>query len=278
MEEKGLKNKEQSAEKAFELLSLAKARRNITVRDDQFDFPLLLDSVKLCRKRGFRFRLIDSGKLDRFHLEWLGEAGADFYTSDEARVDFSEIELIRRACKRGRAYLSYFQHGPLEPGKEKNSLKFSELQEMGRCGVYLHITNREKTRELSQLSELAYACRKGRAWLVYYYHGLLEPSFSELGRNGAWIHVSDRNLSKTEDPVLILDRVKSLLASGARLVIHLEKELDLSLLHDILAAGVIILFKSLLFDYKSPFRSLERKAAKRKLDFRAYYLYPTFLP
>jgi hypothetical protein len=278
MEEESLKEKEEPAEKAFELLSLAKTRRNITVRDDQFGFPLLLDSVKLCRQRGIRFRLIDSGKLDRFHLEWLGEAGADFFTSDETRADFSEMELICRACKRGRAYLSYFHHGPLEPGREKNSLNFSELQEMGRCGVYLHITNREKPRDLSQLSELAYACRRGRAWLVYYHHGLLEPSFSELGRNGAWIHVSDQSLPEAENKTLILDQVKSLLAAGAKLVIHLENGLDLSLLHDILAAGVFVLFKSWLFDYKSPFRILERKAAKRKLDFRAYYLYPFFLP
>jgi hypothetical protein len=278
MEERGLKDKEDSAEKAFELLSLAKAGRNITLRDDQYDFPVILDSVKLCRQRGFRFRLIDSGKLDRFHLEWLGEAGADFYTSDEARAGFFELELVNKACKRGRAFIAYFHHAPLELSKEKDSFSFSELQEMGRYGIYLHITNRENPRDISQVSELAYACRQGGSWLVYYHHGLLEPSFSELGRNGAWIHVSDQSLLKAENMTLILDQVKSLLAAGAKLVVHLEKGMDLRLLHDIMAAGVFVIFKSLLFDYKSPFRILERKAAKRKLDFRAYYLYPDFLP
>jgi len=278
MEERGLKDKEDSAEKAFELVSLAKAGRDITLRDDQHDFPVLLDSVRLCRQRGFRFRLIDSGKLDRYQLEWLGEAGADFYTSDEARAGFFELELVNKACKRGRAFVAYFHHAPIELSKEKDSFSFSELQEMGRCGVYLHITNREKPRDISQLSELAYACQKGGSWLIYYHHGLLEPSFSELGRNGAWIHVSDQSLAKAENTTLILDQVKSLLAAGAKLVIHLEKGMDLPLLRDVMAAGVFVLFKSSLFDYKSPFRILERKAAKRKLDFRAYYLYPDFLP
>jgi hypothetical protein len=278
MEEKGLKDKEYSAERAFELLSLAKAGRNITLRDDQYDFPVLLDSIKLCRQRGFRFRLIDSGKLGRFHLEWLGEAGADFYTSDEARTDVFELGLVNKACKKGRAFVAYFHHAALELSEKKGSFSFSELQEMGRCGIYLHITNRENPRDISQVSELAYACRQGGSWLVYYHRGLLEPSFSELGGNGAWIHVFDQDLAKAANANFILDQVKSLLASGAKLVIHLEKGMDLRLLRDIMAAGVFVVFKSLLFDYKSPFRILEKKAARRQLDFRAYYLYPTFLP
>ncbi len=278
MEEKSLKEQKDSAERAFDLLSLAKEGRDLTVRDDQYDFSVLLDSVKICRQRGSRFRLADSGKLDRFQLEWLGEEGADFYTSDEARADFSELELVNKACNRGRAYVAYFHHGPLELSKEKSRFTFSELQEMGRCGIYLHITNREKPRDLSQLSELAFTCQKGRSWLVYYHHGLLEPSFSELGRNGAWIHVSDQDLPQTENTILFLDQLKAFLAAGVNLVIHLEKGMDLSLFPDVMATGVFVLFKSSLFDYKSPFRILERKAAKRKLDFRTYYLYPGFLP
>jgi len=277
MEERSLKDKKGSAEKAFELLCLAKAGRNITLRDDQHDFPVLLDSVKLCRQRGFRFRLIDSGKLDRYQLEWLGEAGADFYTSDEARADLFELELVNKACKRGRAFIAYLHHPALELSK-KDSFSFSELQQMGRYGIYLHLTNRENPRDISQINELAYACRQGGSWLVYYHHGLLEPSFSELGRNGAWIHASDQSLPEAENTALILDLINSLLASGAKLVIHLEKGLDLRLLRDVMAAGVFVLFKSSLFDYKSPFRILEKKAARRQLDFRAYYLYSTFLP
>jgi hypothetical protein len=43
-------------------------------------------------------------------------------------------------------------------------------------------------------------------------------------------------------------------------------------------ARTFILFRSSLFDRKSPFRALGKKAMQRKLDFRAYYLYPNILP
>lgn len=269
---------EEEPKKTYELLSLASKGEDVTVRDDLYDFSCLMDSVKLCRRRGCRFRLIDSGRLDLFQLEWLGEAGADIYTSDEARSDASELELVDRACKRGGAIVSYFHHGPLEPEVESNSTAFSGLQKIGINGIYLHFSDRENTRDISRLNDLAYACRRGGSWLVYYHHGILESSFEELGKNGAWIHVSDESLKEPEDGTQALDKVKSLLSAGVKLVIHLEKGLDFFLLRDIMKTGAFILFKSSLYDYRSPFRILEREARKRKVDFRAYYLYLTFLP
>jgi hypothetical protein len=265
-------------EKTYELLSLADKGESVTVRDDQYDFSCLLDSVKLCRRRNGRFRLIDSGKLDFFQLEWLGRAGADIYTSDKARSDVSGLELVNRACKGGDAFASYFFHGPLESEEGANSISFPELQKIGINGIYLHLTNRENKRELSQLNDLAYACRKGGSWLVYYHHGVLESSFEELGKNDAWIHVTDDSLKESEDGTQVLDKVKSLLSSGAKLVIHMEKGLDFLLLRDIMKTGAFVLFKSSLYDYKSPFRVLERESRKRIVDFRAYYLYLSLLP
>ena len=264
--------------KAYELLSRAGKGGDITVRDDQYDFPCLLDSVKICRKKGFRFRLIESGKLSLSQLEWLAEAGADLYTSDEARSDFLEMELMKKACRKGGAIFAYFFHGPFESEGKSGSVSFSDLQEMGRIGIYLHCTNRERERDVSRLAELAYACRKGGSWLVYYHHGLLDSSLEEPGRNGAWIHISEQSLRESEDTALVLDRVKSALSAGSKLVLHLEKGLDFSLLRGVIRAGVFVLFKSDLFDYRSPFRALEKEARQKKLDFRAYYLYPTFLP
>jgi len=49
------------SEKGYKLLSLVEEGRDVTVRDDLYDFLWVLDAVKLCRKKGFRFRLIDSG-------------------------------------------------------------------------------------------------------------------------------------------------------------------------------------------------------------------------
>jgi hypothetical protein len=272
-----LKEGEERAKKIYKLLSQTKKGGDITVRDDQYDFSCLLDAVKACRQRGFRFRLIDSNSFDVFQLEWLAEAGADIYTSDEARCSIFELELIKKACQRGGAVLAYFHHGPLDAEKKSDSASFSGMKEIGRCGIYLHITNRERTRDISQLNELADACRKGGSWLVYYHHGAFEPSLDDLGTSGVWVHVSDKSLPDA-GMTQVLDRVSSALSSGIRLVIHLDQGLDFILLRDIIKAGAFVLFKSALFDYRSPFRALEREAKKRKVDFRAFYLYPDFLP
>lgn len=277
MRNESLKEGEERAKKIYNLLSLAKKGGDITVRDDQHDFSCLLDAVKACRKKGFRFRLIDSGSFDLFRLEWLAEAGADIYTSDEARSNVFELELINKACQRGGAVLAYFHHGSLDEEKKPNSLSFFDLKEMGRCGIYLHFTNRERARDISQLNELTDACRRGGSWLVYYHHGAFEPSLDDLGTNGVWVHVSDKSLPDA-GITQVMDRVNSALSSGIRLVIHLDEGLDFLLLRGIIKAGAFVLFKSALFDYRSPFRSLEREAKKRKLDFRAFYLYPHFLP
>jgi len=265
-------------ERPYGLLSWAGKGTDITVRDDQYEFPWLLDSVKLCRKKGARFRLVDSGKLDRFQLEWLAGAGADLYTSDEARAEASELEHVNKACRKGGGFVAYFHHGPLESEEEQSPIPFLDLKDMGRSGVYLYLSNREMKREVSQLNELAYACREGGSWLVYYLHGSLENSLEDLARNEPWIHVTDQIFQEPEDPTLVLDRVKSAISAGAKLVLHVEKGLGLSLLRDVILTQAVVLFKSSLFEKKSPFRALERKMRKRKLDFRSYYLYPTFLP
>ncbi len=266
------------AKKGYELLSRAGQGTDITVRDNQYEFLWLLDSVKLCRKKGARFRLVDSGKLDRSQLEWLAGAGADLYTSDEARAEASGLENVNSACQKGGAFVAYFHYGPLESEEESSSISFFDLKDMGRSGIYFYLSNREMKREISKLNELAHACRKGGSWLVYYLHGSLENSLEDLARNETWIHVTDQIFQEPEDPTLVLDKVRAAVSAGAKLILHVEKGLDFSLLCDVIKTQAFVLIKSSLFDYKSPFRALERKARKRKLDFRAYYLYPTFLP
>lgn len=268
------------SEKAYSLLSWATEGENITVRDDQYDFPWVLDSVKVCRKRGFRFRLIDTGKFCRSELEWLAEAGADLYTSDEARSDTLELELLNKALRRGRAFMAYFFYGPIERREsegESNAISFSELMNLGANGIYLHLTNRKNKRDFSHLNQLAFSCRKGGSWLVYYHHGPLEAPLKELARNGAWIHLSDKSIQESKDVSLLLDIIRLTRLAGTRLVLYLDKGLDFELLREILGAGTFVLFKFSLFDYKSPFRNLVKKAKKKKLDFRAFYLYTHFL-
>ncbi|NIM59580.1 MAG: hypothetical protein GTO16_11660, partial [Candidatus Aminicenantes bacterium] len=109
-------------------------------------------------------------------------------------------------------------------------------------------------------------------------HGSLENSLEELARNETWIHVTDQIFQGHEDPTLVLEKIKSVMSAGAKLILHVEKGLDFSLLRDVIKTQAYVLFKSSLFDYRSPFRALEKKTRKRKPDFRSYYLYPTFLP
>lgn len=282
MEDETLKDKNSELpEKSYELLSRAERGADITVRDDQHDFSSLLDSAKQCRKKGRRFRLIDSGVLDCFNLEWLGKAGADIYTSDVIRTEALELELVNKACLRGKAILAYFHQGPLEteePEEGEKTLSFSDLKNLARNGIYFYLTDRERKLSFQTLIELAHACSRGGSWLVYYHFSPIDPAIEELGRNGAWIHITDQSFYETEDRDFVLDTVKSALSIGVNIVLHVEKGLDYTPLRDIMSSGAYVLFKSALFDYKSPFRSLEREARKRKLDFRASYLYPDFLP
>jgi hypothetical protein len=151
--------------KAYELLSRAGKGTDITVRDDQYEFPWLLDSVKLCRKKGARFRLVDSGKLDRFQLEWLAGAGADLYTSDEARAEASDLEHVNRACQKGGAFVAYFHYGPLESEEESSPIPFFDLKDMGRSGIYFYLSNREMKREISKPKRGKLACLLS-SWFV----------------------------------------------------------------------------------------------------------------
>ncbi len=268
----------ESEDQAFELLHSTKQGEDTTVRDDLHDFSILLDAVKSARRKGSRFRLIGTGQLDSSQLEWLGKAGADVYTSSEARADFIELELVNKACKTGRATCAYFHNGPLETEEESGSLSYSSLRELGRSGIYLHLTNRQEERDSLRLDELAFACRQGGSWLVYYHHGPLELSLDELARNRAWIHATEQIFRSAQDQALVLDRVKSALSEGLRFVLHVEKGLDVSVLHDVMRSRAFILFTASLFKSQSPLRMLAEKVRQRKPDFRAYYLYPNIMP
>lgn len=269
---------EKSETDVFEILSQAEKGADITIRDDQNVFSSFLDLAKICRQKGARFRLIDTGKLSLFELEWLGGAGADVYTSDEARPNKTEIELLVKACSRGQAVVAYFHHGTITRDKEGEPASFSFLLEIGQSGAYLHLSNRDRERDLGDLSELAYGCRKAGARLVYYHHGQPVAGLKDLARNGGRIHISDQGLGSGADEALLVEVTKEASAAETALILHVEKGLELDLLRDIVQARTFILFKTPPSDYKSSFLAIEQQARRKKLDFRAYYLYTTILP
>lgn len=270
--------KDSSQAKEFELLSRARKGLEITVRDDQQEFAALLDAAKTCRRRGRRFRLIDTGKFSLFDLEWLAEAGADIYTSDEARSDKAELDLLSKACARRRGIVAFLQHGAVMENPEGGAPSLDFLLEIGRSGVDLHLTNREKTRDFGHLAGLAYACRQAGSYFVYYHHGRPTAGLEDVVRNGAWIHLSDRSFQAEEDAPLLADLLRQATAAGAGIVLYIEKGQDLSALRELFKKGACMLFKIPPSDYRSPLRALETAARKRAPGFRTYYLYTTFLP
>ncbi len=282
MEEEIKKEKElESLNRAYDLLSKAERGNEVTVRDDQYDFFWLLDTAKLCRRRRARFRLIDSGALEFSQLEWLVQAGADLYTSDRTKCKALELEILNKVCRESGGFMAIFLHGWLEStkGEEKPPFfSFQELLNLASSGVFLHLSNKEQKRDFSHLISLAYSCCKGGSWLVYYHHGPMEDWLEELGRSGAWIHLSDQSIDKSEDRSLILDTIKSAQVAGANLVLYLEKGLETHLLQDIVGAGAFLQFDLTQLARQRHFRTILKGVKGRSLDFRAYYLYHHFLP
>jgi len=245
----------------------------LTVRDDQHDHAWLLDAARLSRRKGVRFRLVDSGVFDRFQLEWLLKAGVDFFSSDDARSDFAELEGLRvigRACG-GR--MAYFLYGEISPGETEGD----GFVLLGQSGIDLHVSSRDQTRDPARLAELAGACREGKARLVYYHHGGLDPDLEGLVRAGAWIHMTDASL-REEDDLFVFDLLETARKTGSGFVLHLEKELEPDRLQDLMRAGVRVLFKIGPIDYRSPMKPIEKMAARRRLPDRSFFLYPDFMP
>jgi hypothetical protein len=255
----------------------ARDSRTMIIRDDQLDFAALLDLAKERRKNRGRLKLVDSGAFDPSSLEWLGEAGTDIYTSDLARPNVGEIVRIGRAVKKGNAVAAYFHHGPLDFEEKAKTIPFSGLQEMGRSGIDLHLSNKYRQGEWSKLEELAFACANGGARLVVYHHGPVAVDLEKLARQGAWIHISDESLGSEQDVTALVDCVAAARGSGSNLVFHLEHSLTLGWLENIFSSGAFVLFKIPPTDYRSPLRLFEAASKKRRPDPRSAYIDATFL-
>ncbi len=265
-------------EKAFALLSSVTQDPVFTVRDDLYDFSLLLDAVKLRRKQktNLRFRLVDSGALSLTQVEWLAAEGADVYTSDEVGRNVQELESIQNACMKGNTLLAYLHSAALE-NDEAPSLGLAGLKSLGASGVYIYLSNKDIERNLSDVIFLSDLCQRAQSRLVYFHHKELDEALFELGQTGAWLHISDKNIKSPDEMPLLTDIIRSARASGTNVIIHVEKGTEFLLLEDLQKAGAVLIFKSALIDYRSPLRPLEEKTKKQKLDADAYYLYPIFL-
>jgi hypothetical protein len=259
----------------FELLDKAGKAQDITVRDDQYDYHWIKDAAEMCRKKGFRFRLMDTGRFEKIDLMWLIDSGLDLYTDDQTRKDFKELEELVIECQKKNSFLAYLQAGAFGKEEESESSVFSGLVTIARSGAQIYVTNREDKTELGALNELAGCCREGNTRLVYYHHGALDPIFDEMGSHGPWIHITDKSIDR-ENLSLLLATCRKANLNGGGLIVHLEDEAEYDLVEELIEVKAHVLFLYAQFDYKSPFKELEKRVSKKDYDFRAYYLQHDF--
>ncbi len=266
----------EASDQVFSLLEQAGNQGDLTVRDDLYSETSLMDAVRICRKRGRRFRLVDTGRFDRFQLEWLLEAGADFYTTDEFRKDFSEFEGLLPAAGRGRALLVLYVQGALVPESFSLDMGRPPLFQLGAGGAFIHVSDHETIREGENLERLALECRSGGSSLVYYTHREFSPDLGALAAHKLWIHLSEKSFAQAEAQSQFLDLLKSA-RTQARFVLFSQGERDALWLQELVSAGVYLIFQNKQFDYRSAYKAIERKAARRHLPHSAYYLYPDIM-
>ncbi len=258
---------ETTAERGYRLLDEAGSFGGVTVRDDHYDFAWLLDAARLARRRGRRFRLVDSGRFAVDGLEWLAAAGADIYTGDDVRPGAEPSILIRKAAERASAVVAFFHHGPLEEDVSGFDRNGEILAELLRSGVDVHLSNRERRRSMAALKSIG-ASRKPRgAYLVYYHHGPILPEIKDAAETGAWIHCRGDAFDSKTDSLSIEEIGRAAVRAGSGLIVHVDDRFDGRSAEDLRAAGATI-----LRTYRS-----SNPGVSGPMPFRAFYLDATFL-
>ncbi len=264
--------------RTYELLDKIRVRSDLVIRDDQFDYEALGETIRHSRKHKYRVCLVDTGLLDTDRLEWLIKEGARLYTSDEARPKPEELFPLVRTARRAGMSVSFLQNGALEKTGEAEAVFRDGLMRLLEEGMDLHLTNRIHQRDFALLVGLTEVVAKNRGYMVYYHHGPPDIEMQELAANGIWLHFSDRDIPADGDFNPVLDIVRAASAKGTKTAVHLEKGLALERLESLWDAGAVLLFKTPPSDFASAQKTVERKALRRRLPVRSFYLTTDFLP
>ncbi|MBN1939516.1 MAG: hypothetical protein JW843_08015 [Candidatus Aminicenantes bacterium] len=252
------------------------ADSNLVLRDDQAEFHAVLDEVRACRRRGVRLRLIDGGTLSVLELERLAAAGADLFTSDKTGRSPDDLFILNKAARKVGGTVAHFHYGSLEESAE-SAFSMNALRAAVRDGVVLFLSNKAAARRTTDLVVLAEEARSAGSRLGYYHHGPIDPGFQELARRGAWIHVNPSPEEESELAAGLMSLAETAAAAGGGLVVHLDRAFSEAACVDLLESGAYLLFRTPPSDYRSPLRSIEERAARRRLDPRASYLYSEFM-
>jgi hypothetical protein len=264
--------------RTYELLDRVRTRQDLVIRDDQFEDEALLEAARYARRRRIGLSFLDTGRLDLAGLESLARTGARILTSDEARPRGDELAVLGAACRDAGTHVSLFWNGPLPAFDGPAGLSRQELEDLLARGMDLHVSDRTHARDADVLSELAGAAKKGKAYLVIYHVGPLVAELGGPAGERAWVHFSDRDQEDGRWAEHAVAIARAAAAAGSRAAVHVERGLALERLEELWDAGAALVFTTPPSDDRSLLRPVERKAAKRKLPARAFYLSTAFLP
>lgn len=264
--------------RTYELMDRVRTRRDLVIRDDQFDYEALRDAVRYAGRRRIRLSLLDTGRFGLAELEALARGGARILTSDEARPRADEWEILLEAGREGGTRLSVFWNGPLPGADMSSGVTAPALEDLLRSGMDFHVSDRTHPREPERLAALAAAARKGKAYFVLYHIGPLAPELAGLASLRAWVHFSDAAIADETAAALAIELARAAARSGSKAVLHVERGLALELLEALESAGAALVFLTPPSDDRSLLRPVERRAQRRKLPARAFHLSTAFLP
>jgi hypothetical protein len=264
--------------RTYELLDRVRLGRDIVIRDDQFEREAVLDAARAAREKGIRVSLVDTGRFEASDLEWLIREKVRFCTSDETRTNEAELARILKACRASKSFLAYFLNGALDPADAAGRMSLAALKGLADSGMDIHISNRLHARDFAILAGLAESVKGGRGYFVYYHHGPLTADMTELASRGAWVHFSDRSLESGAPAELSLAIVRAARAAGARAAIYVRGGLPLPFLESLFEAGAVLFFQTPPSDRGSLQKPVERKALRRRLPARAFYLSTALIP
>jgi hypothetical protein len=263
--------------RTYELMDRVRMRQDLVIRDDQFDFPALLEAARYADRRRIRMSLLDTGRFGLGEVESLAKAGARILASDEARPRADDWEILQEACRSAGTHLSVFWNGPLPAAEAVTGAAFQSLLALLRMGMDLHISDRTHVRDAAILARLAAAAKKGKGFLVIYHTGPLVAELAGPAAGRAWVHFSDSSIADEPAAAAAVEIARAASGAGSRAAVHVERGLPLELLEALWAAGAALLF-TMPSDDRSLLRPIEDRAARRKLPPRAYYLSTAFMP
>jgi hypothetical protein len=263
--------------RTYELMDRVRMRQDLVIRDDQFDFPALLEAARYADRRRIRMSLLDTGRFGLGEVESLAKAGARILASDEARPRADDWEILQEACRSAGTHLSVFWNGPLPAAEAVTGAAFQSLLALLRMGMDLHISDRTHVRDAAILARLAAAAKKGKGFLVIYHTGPLVAELAGPAAGRAWVHFSDSSIADEPAAAAAVEIARAASGAGSRAAVHVERGLPLELLEALWAAGAALLF-TMPSDDRSLLRPVEDRAARRKLPPRAYYLSTAFMP